>query len=48
MIYRNYDTENMLGVLEQFPEQIKEGYALQNNIMIKGSINKIFICGTKK
>ncbi|MGV8087022.1 MAG: bifunctional phosphoglucose/phosphomannose isomerase [Candidatus Woesearchaeota archaeon] len=40
-----YDKENMLKVINSFPEQIKEAYALGKNIILKGNLTQIFICG---
>jgi glucose/mannose-6-phosphate isomerase len=40
-----YDKENMLRVINSFPEQIKEAYSLGKNVMLKGNLTQIFICG---
>jgi glucose/mannose-6-phosphate isomerase len=40
-----YDKENMLGVINSLPEQIKEAYALGKNIQLKGNPTQIFVCG---
>jgi glucose/mannose-6-phosphate isomerase len=40
-----YDKENMLGVINSLPEQIKDAYSLGRNIQLKGSLNQIFVCG---
>jgi glucose/mannose-6-phosphate isomerase len=40
-----YDKENMLGVINSLPEQIKDAYALGRNIQLKGTPSQIFVCG---
>jgi len=40
-----YDKENMLGVINSLPEQIKEAYSLGRNIQLKGAPTQIFVCG---
>ncbi|HYD03457.1 MAG TPA: bifunctional phosphoglucose/phosphomannose isomerase [Alphaproteobacteria bacterium] len=40
-----YDKENMLGVINSLPDQIKEAYSLGKNIHLKGVPSQIFICG---
>lgn len=40
-----YDKDNMLKVINSFPEQIKEAYTLGKNIILKGNLTQIFICG---
>ena len=40
-----YDKENMLGVINSLPDQIKEAYGLGARIQLKGSVDKIFVCG---
>jgi len=40
-----YDKENMLGVINSLPEQIKEAYSLGRNIQLKGTPTQIFVCG---
>jgi glucose/mannose-6-phosphate isomerase len=40
-----YDKENMLGVINSLPEQIKEAYSLGRTIQLKGSPTQIFVCG---
>ncbi len=40
-----YDKENMLSVINSLPEQIKEAYSLGHKIQLKGTPDKIFVCG---
>jgi len=40
-----YDKENMLGVINSLPEQIKEAYSLGRTIQLKGNPTQIFVCG---
>jgi len=40
-----YDKDNMLKVINSFPEQIKEAYSFGKNILLKGNLTQIFICG---
>ena len=40
-----YDKENMLGVLNNFPEQCKEALRLVRGIKIKGKFANICVCG---
>lgn len=40
-----YDKENMLGIINSLPEQIKDAYNLGKHIQLKGRPEKIFICG---
>ena len=40
-----YDKENMLGVLESFPEQCKEAVKLARGFKIKGKFANICVCG---
>ncbi|MGV8141145.1 MAG: bifunctional phosphoglucose/phosphomannose isomerase [Candidatus Woesearchaeota archaeon] len=40
-----YDKENMLGVINSLPEQIREAYSLGKNVQLKGNLTQIFVCG---
>jgi glucose/mannose-6-phosphate isomerase len=40
-----YDNENMIKVLDSFPEQCKEAIKLARGVKIKGSFDSIAVCG---
>lgn len=40
-----YDKEDMKGIINSMPQQIKEAYNIHTNVSLRGEITKIIMCG---